>query len=502
MSRQIRMVSRSGVLLIALPFLDGLPKLTPRPAQPEVLAKAEVVRIEARKCAGTQNTRVGTGFVWRSPQEVVTALHVVAGCAAVVAYSERDKITYPLELTRALRRADLALLVLGDKASLPFLPVLTTQLTPDDDLTAWGYGESTPKMRSYTMRVADGGKTLRDNVPGDVADALNAAGTPSLDINVVPIEDVTPPGLSGAPMLDAAGRVRAIADGGVKHGITKVGWAIPAEYLTQLANSPEQTSGYVAENAHLSAAEESRAEAYAADFVAKGAARIKCGTATLTMVRTMSFSEASSATDSPLGLNQLLAVFGGPPPDFKIDVWEDSESGAAVAMPQGSRLANQGNFCRAEALGGQIEMQVQVTQVPPNSDPNTVSMQFESRAAKPPIQAWTADPNFTYFAPFFRPDGLVVRRKAFGHWYPPNQFALPSGYLFETLAVRNGTFLGVAASRHNDVALALCVRGVQAVECPPNDYMVAWAQSALSVHLSTFGISAARRQGLVAWQQK
>jgi hypothetical protein len=502
-SHPIARVARTGVYLIALPLIGGPARLTSHTAQPAILAKAEVVRIQARQCAGAEKSRVGTGFVWRSSNEIVTALHVVAGCTSIQAYSERDRVTYPLTMMRALPRADLALMQLGDNGSFPFLSVVPAHPTTADDLIAWGYGEGIPAMRSFTMHVADGGRTLRDNVPSDVARALVAVGTPSLDIDVVPIQDVTPPGLSGAPILDAAGRVRAIADGGVKHGITRVGWAIPAKYLTELANSSEVASSYVAPNAHLSGIEESRAELYAADFVDTDAPRIKCGSAELRMVRTMPFSEVAPATDSPAGLYQLLGAFGGqPPPDFNLDVWEDASSGATVAMPQGTRLTNQGNSCRATALGGQLEMRVQVTQIPPFSNPNAVSAQFEGIAATPPMQSWITDPNFTYFMPFYRPDGLVVTRKAFARSYPANALGLPTDYFFETLAVRHGTFLGVAAMRHNDVNFALCMRGAPGVQCPPANYMLAWAQAALSVHLSTFGISAARQGGLVAWQQR
>src|SRR3546814_14049798 len=41
-------------------------------------AAASVVRVVAEGCPGGQGSRVGTGFVWSAPQQVVTALHVVA----------------------------------------------------------------------------------------------------------------------------------------------------------------------------------------------------------------------------------------------------------------------------------------------------------------------------------------------------------------------------------------------------------------------------------------
>src|SRR3546814_13324225 len=41
-------------------------------------AAASVVRVVAEGCPGGQGSRVGTGFVWSAPQQVVTALHVVS----------------------------------------------------------------------------------------------------------------------------------------------------------------------------------------------------------------------------------------------------------------------------------------------------------------------------------------------------------------------------------------------------------------------------------------
>src|SRR3546814_3309376 len=55
-------------------------------------AAASVVRVVAEGCPGGQGSRVGTGFVWSAPQQVVTALHVVADCSRVaVEYVERSE---------------------------------------------------------------------------------------------------------------------------------------------------------------------------------------------------------------------------------------------------------------------------------------------------------------------------------------------------------------------------------------------------------------------------
>src|SRR4051812_15504992 len=91
-------------LAILLPTVAA--RSGPRPAAE---ARADILRIQAGSCAGESQNRVGTGFAWRSAKEVVTALHVVAGCQQVMVYSERNQQSYRASVARVLRRADLAL---------------------------------------------------------------------------------------------------------------------------------------------------------------------------------------------------------------------------------------------------------------------------------------------------------------------------------------------------------------------------------------------------------
>jgi hypothetical protein len=287
----------------------------------------------------------------------------------------------------------------------------------------------------------------------------------------------------------------------VTHGITHVSWAIPASYLSELAASADPTVVYLAPNAHLSAKEETRAEVFGSDFTDPDAPIVHCGSARLRLVRGRPFAQAAAGADSPLGLMQLIAVFGGVAPQFDVDVYEEGESGATVAVPAGASLASVGGSCRA-VLPEQVEMRVKVGRLGAMETPDMIATQFEAAVATPPVQMWGADPGWTLLMPFFRPDGLIVRRKAFAHYFPPNPYGLPTEYLFETLAVRNGTFVGVAAIRHNDLPMYLCVRGVPGAVCPSPQYLATWAQAALSVQLATFSISAARNPALTAWQER
>jgi hypothetical protein len=268
-----------------------------------------------------------------------------------------------------------------------------------------------------------------------------------------------------------------------------------------LVASQETTAAFAAPNANLSAAEVARAEVFSADFVDPAARTINCGTARLRKARTRTLAEAQIGNDSPMALQQLEAAFGGAAPTLPFDVYEDAVSGATVALPGGAELvALPASSCRASLLDGLIDMVVSVTAIPPLSNPELISSQFELFAATQPTIYWMPDPAWSCTFPFYRPDGLTVRRKAFSHAVP-NQFNAPTEYMFETLAARNGTFLANAAIRHADLPLRLCQAGAfLPAQCPPPNYLQTWGHAALSVQLSTFAISAFN-PNRSAWQQ-
>lgn len=464
-------------------------------------ARDVIVRIRAIQCAGQATIRVGTGFLWHSSTQVVTALHVVSGCGSIIVHSEHDQNDFAGSVARVDREADLALMTLDGPVSVT--PAVETSIAPQmgDTLVAFGYGDGIPKMRSYGMPVAFGPPTLDENVPDDVHAALKTVGTPALNVRVVAIDAPIAAGLSGAPLVDDQGRVRAIADGGVNHGVTHTSWAIPASYLTELLSSTDPVDQYVGTNAALSAAEQTRATVFSADFVPENAPTVACGNATLRLVRAQAFADVAAMTDSPLGLTQLQTILGAASRSFVLDIYSDATSGATVALPSGTTLTRAGDYCVAAAAGGRMDVRIQVLRLAQGQDGQVASQAFEAAAGSPPINAWVTDPAWTMVVPFTRADGLIVRRKAFMKLFPPNPLGAPTQYLFETLAIRNGTFVGVAARRLDDYTLMLCVRGLQVAGCPPPSDAWSWQELALAVHLTTFPTTAGGQGGGV-WQER
>jgi trypsin-like peptidase len=411
-----------------------------------------------------------------------------------------------VEVRRVLARADLALMKVADDASLPILVEHAMPPAPEENLKTWGYPETVRKLRSAVLRVADGGAILRDNVPASLDKVFQDAGM-SLDTRVVAIQDAIAPGFSGAPLLDAQGRVRAIANGGVNHGITGVAWAISAVHLTELARSTEQISAYVGVSAHQSAAEGLRAATFERDLAPaeRDGPTVKCGPVYLTRVRTVKAWDAASAADAPgrvtRTLQQLQAwdatlsqALRSSPQRFRLDVWEDLKSGAAVAVPAGLELTDRGTYCGASGESG--TMIVQVTPVPGWVEPDVVPAQFERLAKSIASVQWIGEPPEPKF---LRPDGMLLEYRVFREsdddararapGLPAGVRAPPDGILVETLAMRNGTFMGVAATH------AGCRSSL------PCSFHAQWLSMAASVEVSTFAISASRRRGLTRWQQ-
>lgn len=177
---------------------------------------SSALRIDAKQCQGHATfgatDRVATSFIWRDKTTVVTALHVVSGCPNISVYYQGRQISRSVTITKVLRKADLALLSVGN--SPESLPLQDDSKAPplDQGLATLGFQLQIPDMSSTLLRLRYGGKRLRDIVPRSVAQALSNVGSPSLDLEITNIEGHLVPGLSGAPIFSPSGKVVAVAD--------------------------------------------------------------------------------------------------------------------------------------------------------------------------------------------------------------------------------------------------------------------------------------------------
>ena len=471
-------------LAVALLIPGGL-SLAGEPQHPAIAAlppiRASVLRVDARSC-GTSD-RVATGFLWHEG-EAVTALHVVAGCSDVWVYYEIQKLPRKAKVIRVLRRADLAILRIEDPPSAPVLPIELKPPSLNDDLATLGYQLQIPSMSSTSLQLRVGGQTLRDIVNPAVRQQLAQSGSPSLDLEITNIEGHLVPGLSGAPVLNQAGKVVAIADGGLENGAVAISWAIPVKYLADLAKSSETWNPQTGTPKALFASEtDSRNQGVTA-----------CGGLPLTKLRIASFPQIMSSADDPLGLQQLVAFFRIDPSGFDFDVYQHLPTGATVLVPAGARLLSSGGQCEASLAAGKIAMHIEVSVLNSPDAAQARSEAFERSVAGSDPQFWLVDPQWTYPVPYPRFDGLVVRRRAYLHVKPSAFVTVQDRYLFETLAFRGTGFIGSSTTNTLDWS-SILQSGATCSGNPSGDgcagilaQIKSWVQTILSVHLSTFPI--------------
>jgi hypothetical protein len=446
------------------------------------LYKKSVVRVDGTNCSG--QIRLGTGFFWRQNTWVVTTLHVVNGCESVAVFSESTGRTRRAKIAKVLRREDLALLEIDAIEGVRVADAATQLPEVTEDLEALGYPLGIPKIENTTLRLRYGGKKLRDIIPKAVADALGAAGSPSPDIDVTNIEGHLQPGSSGSPILNRAGQVVAIGDGGLENGAAGASWALPVVNLPRLPASPDSAAPVAASsNPYL----------FAAEFSAKNGPDVTCGGATFKQIRTLKFGDIMNATDDPLGLQQILAASGPAAATFTFDVYQQISSGATFAVPAGYVVHGEGPMCAASSESGNVVIQVQL--IAGKGDPNGQMSSVEYEASIGKGQNWQPDPGWTYPIPIQRFDGFVVRRRSYVRYSPgPMGWAMDAS-VFETLIFRNGVFLGASAlERKWSPAIAALQAACKFNPNASSDCAQAlkdfdeWARAGLAVHLATFPV--------------
>jgi hypothetical protein len=188
-----------------------------------------IYKVISAGCPGGQLSQ--TGFRVQGVAGIVTALHGIAGCRTITAHGRFHSYS-DLKVGGIDLRKDVALLTRTDMdGSQGLLPVQSQQrmqevAQPGARLTVVGYpdgikGQATTHLNARPIRP------LRDLVPAEAVELLTTRGSPSPDTAVLFIEGHLIPGHSGAPVMDAQGRVVAVGDGGISKGTVEHGWAIP-----------------------------------------------------------------------------------------------------------------------------------------------------------------------------------------------------------------------------------------------------------------------------------
>jgi S1-C subfamily serine protease len=448
---------------------------------PEILATAApaIVRIVASLCSDGE-PRTGSGFVWNATDQVVTALHVVAGCRAVQVYYQTgyENRVKNAVVTRFLRTADLALLNVRD--ALDVSPLLESVRVPvGETVVVYGYGlgVSTREERPlYVTSANEQAPYLSDAINTEAQQQLRALGAPSLDTEVLRVDGNLLPGHSGAPIIDRAGRVIGIGSGGLQRGAVGVGWAIRARYLADLVRAPFASSN----------GPPSLGTAFGASYATVSAdsqgRHVRCGELEFVQTRTrLPLGTLVASSDDQTGFRQIAATTGRSwdvLSAMQFDIWTESRSGAGIAVPTGRVLQRRNGSCIVDWSNGDVELFVAGMTLPYADSPawpsevQRTTSQIEVLWAQEFLPYLTIDPRFSYGQPRPGPGGFWVNRTTYMGQRPGNHFHAA----LETLLAKGTASIGVAAiTRHYPMPY----------DTPTEQVFLEWVASVLAAHLST-----------------
>jgi hypothetical protein len=451
--------------------------------------RRSVVQVQANGCNGAPGgLQVGSGFLWKQSTWVVTALHVVNGCTGLSVHSDVVSDSAPAQVTKLVFADDLVLLNLGKV--IPGTTVFSkAKDAPQDteDLLVVGFPEDSSGSVGKTVRRQFSGDTLATIASYAAQKELAKSKSPALDISVIFLQGTLEHGHSGGPILNSAGDVVAVADGGLKHGTTEDSWAIPSDDLAALETSSEPLAKMAGQRSSL---------LFAATPGSSTDPPIQCGGGNFKHLKTVSYSDVVLTADDVAGLQQLVAASGMNPTNFSFEVYQDLQTGASVVLPAGQKLALSADTCVATSLGGSVTTRVRIADASGDMTGTAAALQFEFQVMGI-SPGWIIAQAFSYLQPLPVVGGGVSLRKDWVHYVPfPGTAQLNlqqfDAQQFETLALRGKSLLGVVAQ--NNRWSPTVVQTQQACRfnanvspfCPQalQDFSE-WIESALAVHLST-----------------
>lgn len=218
---------------------------------PDLFTKVEksVVQVTEVDNSNELGSRLGSGFVYDNNGHVITNYHVVAPASNnnndELLVTFLDGSVYSADLVGSDQDADLAVIKVKNITSDKLTPL------PLANSSALRIGESVVAIGnpfglsgSMTEGIVSGlGRLLPSNENGEnFAGTISAFPIP----NIIQTDAAINPGNSGGPLIDTQGRVIGIntaifSNTGVYSG---VGFAIPSNTISKVANSLIQTGSY------------------------------------------------------------------------------------------------------------------------------------------------------------------------------------------------------------------------------------------------------------------
>jgi S1-C subfamily serine protease len=172
---------------------------------------------------------IQTGFRLSGTRGIVTALHGVIGGGGFSAINDKNEVFNNLRLGGLDIVNDIALLISEDARLQDNSGLLSSRQTIESGTFLRVLGH--PLGINLHLKAVQTGDPaivrLSRLVPPTSAKAFDRRQSPSLDARVLDIETPLVPGDSGAPVLDDAGAVVGVVDGGLARGQAAISWAMP-----------------------------------------------------------------------------------------------------------------------------------------------------------------------------------------------------------------------------------------------------------------------------------
>lgn len=222
--------------IIAIMFLQAGAQVS------SAIIEKSIVRVEVT-VPGETKAKVCTGFIWKTPDQIVTSLHAMrTGGKIWVKYL--GEFPREVEIKRVLQEADLVLLKVKDGQApvpagvVPFTTYHNAIIPEHTPVWALGYNRGAPHAATQNLNKGyTKTETLESFIPKKDLDALIRGKMPSVKLEIIYINGTLLPGYSGSPVYNDKGVLVGIGDGGLEEGASNVSWVIPAKFLTQLEAS-------------------------------------------------------------------------------------------------------------------------------------------------------------------------------------------------------------------------------------------------------------------------
>lgn len=316
-----------------------------------------VVLVWVTDVNGTKQRNVLTGFVWKRPNQIVTALHGMRpGWKIEVKYAKQSTFR-EARITKVLPSADLVLLELvrNDQNFADVAPILnanTEKIAPGRQVHCIGFLEGSSGIPTRTLLTGSlhPKETLNFLLPDKTRRELMASSSLNLDLDILFFGTGNLlPSNSGAPIFDNQGRLVGIGNGGLEKGTINISWAIPAKYIAQLENSsitqlPSTTSGN--RNLFSSTVITASDDLGADDFFQSSNQFVPVTTADFEfyLTKNRSINELEETAEDPnliSGLGSLVKKQYGIEMDLgnlRLDIYEDIQNGIVIVVPENMSL--------------------------------------------------------------------------------------------------------------------------------------------------------------------